>query len=120
MLMSGSVSRKTIGDKELRDLGTNLPFTREPDLGLALVVKSYLDELSNEPSKRQDITRWFNYVTDMEGDLQKAWKMWACVNAGVQAAETSIIGESVKKMFRNADKWLQEKIAAAAASNGLV
>ncbi len=79
MLMSGSVSRKTIGDKELRDLGTNLPFTREPDLGLALVVKSYLDELSNEPSKRQDITRWFNYVTDMEGDLQKAWKMWACV-----------------------------------------
>ncbi|TKA41326.1 hypothetical protein B0A54_06228 [Friedmanniomyces endolithicus] len=120
MLMSGSVSRKTIGDKELRDLGTSLPFTREPDLGLALVVKSYLDELSNEPAKRQDITRWFNYVTDMEGDLQKAWKLWACVNAGVQAAETNIIGESVKKMFRNADKWLQEKIAAAAAPNGLV
>ncbi|KAK0318338.1 hypothetical protein LTR91_010218 [Friedmanniomyces endolithicus] len=120
MLMSGSVSRKTIGDKELRDLGTSLPFTREPDLGLALVVKSYLDELSNEPAKRQDITRWFNYVTDMEGDLQKAWKLWACVNAGVQAAETNIIGESVKKVFRNADKWLQEKIAAAAAPNGLV
>ncbi|TKA73403.1 hypothetical protein B0A55_04286 [Friedmanniomyces simplex] len=119
MLMSGSVSRKTIGDKELRDLGVSLPFTREPDLGLALVVKSYLDELSNEPAKRQDITRWFNYVTDMEGDLQKAWKMWACVNAGVQAAETSIIGDSIKKMFKIADDWLQEKIAAA-ASNALV
>jgi len=93
MLMSGSVSRKTIGDKELRDLGTSLPFTREPDLGLALVVKSYLDELSNEPAKRQDITRWFNYVTDMEGDLQKAWKLWACVRPPLRrdTAATAIL-----------------------------
>ncbi|KAK3066399.1 hypothetical protein LTR53_017276, partial [Teratosphaeriaceae sp. CCFEE 6253] len=101
MLLSGSVSRRAtireVGHKLLADLGVSLPFMREPDLGLALVVKSYLDEMSNEPAKRQDITRWFNYVLDMEGDLQKAWKMWGCINTGVQAAETSIIPEQTKK-----------------------
>jgi hypothetical protein len=82
MLMSGVVARKLEPSNatQFKDLGSNLPFIREPDLGLALVVKSYLDEQSNEESKRQDISKWFSHVQDMEGDLDKAWKLWDCVS----------------------------------------
>jgi hypothetical protein len=86
LLMSGAVSRRLNGGsvkgnvQEWKDFGSNLPFIREPDLGLALVVKSYLDEQSNEQSKRQDIAKWFSHVQDMEGDLDKAWKLWDCVS----------------------------------------
>ena len=80
MLISGAVDRKVMKKGRMKELASKLPFIQEPDLGLALVVKSYLDEQSNEPSKRQDITKWFNYVLDLEGDLQKAWKLWTCVS----------------------------------------
>ncbi|KAK3680002.1 hypothetical protein LTR78_000379 [Recurvomyces mirabilis] len=111
MSISGAVDRKTIKKSSMKELASKLPFVQEPDLGLALIVKSYLDEQSNEPSKRQDITRWFNYVLDMEGDLEKAWKLWACVNAGVQSADTIVAQEAVKRSFQDADEWLQKKRA---------
>lgn len=78
MLVSNTASRD-LSPEDLTAFGCNLPFVREPDLGLSLVVKSYLDELSNEPSKRADITRWFNHAEDISGDLEKAWKMWGAV-----------------------------------------
>ena len=79
MLLSGSALR--LRDlKQYGDLGARLPFAREPDLGLALVVKSYLDELSNDTNRRADIKRWFNHALDIDGDLQKAWKMWGAVS----------------------------------------
>jgi hypothetical protein len=111
LLMSGAVSREsidggiTVGDynRQLTSLGCNLPFIREPDLGLALVVKSYLDEQSNEQSKRQDIGRWFSHVQDMDGDLEKAFKLWDCVSltsapcaafgCACPAVLTSIVGQ---------------------------
>lgn len=79
MLLSGVASRN-MAPKAYTDLGCSLPFAREPDLGLSLVVKSYLDELSNDPSRRSDIQRWFSHAVDIQGDLQKAWKMWAAVS----------------------------------------
>ena len=45
----------------------------------------------------------------MEGDLQKAWKMWECVNAGIQSADGEVANEATKKMFQGADDWLREK-----------
>ncbi|KAK5119019.1 hypothetical protein LTR62_000230 [Meristemomyces frigidus] len=111
MLMSGVFKRDAMSGKEMTEVGSQLPFVREPDLGLALIVKSFLDEQSNEPEKRQDVTRWFNYVTDMDGDLKKAWKLWACVNAGVQSADTIVASEAMKQSFRQADEWLQKKLA---------
>lgn len=79
MLLSGGADRD-LKVKQLTDLGVSLPFVREPDLGLALVVKSHLDELSNDSSRRSDITKWFNHATDIHGDLEKAWLMWEAVS----------------------------------------
>lgn len=78
MLMSGAVARD-VPPAQLTDLGAGLPFVKEPDLGLALVVKSYLDELSNDAARRSDITKWFNHAVDVQEDLSKAWKLWAAV-----------------------------------------
>lgn len=78
MLGSGAVSRQ-LKPTDYSDLGCNLPFVENPDLGLSLVVKSYLDELSNETNKRTDISRWFNHAYDVPHDLEKAWKMWGAV-----------------------------------------
>lgn len=80
MLLSGAVSRD-LKLPEYTDLGCNLPLLQEPDLGLALAVKSFLDEASNDSSKRADITLWFNHAHHIDGDLQKAWKMWGAVSA---------------------------------------
>jgi len=88
LFLSGAVDRG-LDNKQYTDLGANLPFVKEPDLGLSLVVKSYLDELSNEASKRTDISKWFNHAYNIEGDLQKAWKMWAAVSDGRLMAQTA-------------------------------
>lgn len=80
LFLSGSADRK-IQPSTLTEIGCDLPFVREPDLGLSLVVKSYLDELSNEPGRRSDVTKWFNHAIDVGGDLEKAWAMWEAVSA---------------------------------------
>jgi len=79
MFMSGAVSRE-VEPIVYTTVGANLPFVEEPDLGLSLVVKSYLDEASNDPNKRSDIERWFNHAYDIKGDLKKAWMMWGAVS----------------------------------------
>ena len=79
MFLSGAVDRK-LGSSDYSNLGASLPFIDEPDIGLALVVKSHLNELLNEPSKRTDIVRWFNHAQDIPGDLRKAWKLWDAVS----------------------------------------
>jgi hypothetical protein len=79
MAASGVVSRQ-LSPTDYTTLGAELPFVEEPDLGLSLVVKSFLDELSNEASKRSDISRWFNHAYDIPGDLEKAWNMWGAVS----------------------------------------
>lgn len=79
MAASGVVSRQ-LSPMDLTTLGAELPFVEEPDLGLSLVVKSFLDELSNEAGKRSDISRWFNHAYDIPGDLEKAWNMWEAVS----------------------------------------
>ena len=89
MFMSGAVSRELTPIVYTR-VGANLPFVEEPDLGLSLVVKSYLDELSNDPSKRSDIERWFNHAYDIKGDLKKAWKMWGAVSGLKSSVMTSV------------------------------
>lgn len=79
MLLSGAVSRDLL-PTELAALGASLPFLHEPDLGLALMVKSYLDELANDVGKRTDIRGWFSHATDLYGDLEKAWNLWDAVS----------------------------------------
>ena len=84
MLLSGVVDR-TLTNTAYTDLGASLPFVDEPDLGLGLIVKSYLDELSSESSKRQDISKWLPHALDIKGDLEKAWKLWSAVSPAIRS-----------------------------------
>lgn len=107
MLSASAVRLRDAAD--FIDIGANLPFGREPDLGLALVVKSHLDELSQDAGRRADISKWFNHALNIEQDLQKAWKMWSAINAGIQAADSAIVSSETKSDFQTADTWLQKK-----------
>ncbi|KJX95519.1 xpg i-region protein [Zymoseptoria brevis] len=108
MMLSGSAVR--IRDtSDYTDVGGRLPFGKEPDIGLALVVKSHLDELSNTPDRRSDIKRWFNHAHNIDADLQKAWTLWDAINAGIQAADSAIVNSETKNLFQNTDTWLQKK-----------
>jgi hypothetical protein len=76
IFMAASVKRDW-GNSAWTSLAASLPFVDEPDLGLGLVVKSYLDELSSP--NPADIRAWFHHIHDMEKNLQKAWSMWNAV-----------------------------------------
>lgn len=78
MLLKGAASRN-LKPTDYSDFGSQLGFLQQPDLGLSLVVKSYLDEINND--KQPDISKWFNHAADISGDLDKAWKMWGAVCA---------------------------------------
>lgn len=78
MLVSGAAERN-LTKAEYSDLGASLPFLNEPDIGLALVVKSHLDEQARPPGERTDVAKWFNHASDIQGDLEKAWEMWDAV-----------------------------------------
>ncbi|KAH9834259.1 xpg i-region protein [Teratosphaeria destructans] len=118
MLLSGTINR-SIAPEQLTNLGTSLPFVREPDVGLSLMVKSYLDVLSQDSEKRPDATAWFTHAISMHADLNKAWKMWDAINVGIQAADSSIVNNETRKLFKNADEWLEKKKAAAPTTNGV-
>lgn len=78
IFMAASVDRNWT-HKMYTDLGASLPFVTEPDVGLGLVVKSYLDELSS--NNRIKIQQWFAHVVDMDENLERAWSMWDAVSS---------------------------------------
>ena len=126
MFLAGSVKRQIGPPMMFTDLSFSLPFVNEPDAGLALLVKSYLDELSNDGRKKSNIADWFAHAQDIEGDLEKVWKLFEAVsllvptallawltavqiNAGIQSADSAIVNAETKRMFKNADEWLKRK-----------
>ena len=78
-LMLGGSAVRIRNNEEYIEVGGRLPFLKEPDLGLALVVKSYLDELCQPPERRTDVRKWFSHAEDIDGDIGKAWKLWSAV-----------------------------------------
>lgn len=79
MLLSGAVDR-TLPNRAYMDVAASLPLLAEPDIGLALNVKCYLDELSQQHEKRQNVDSWFVHAEDTKGDREKAWKLWGAVS----------------------------------------
>lgn len=80
LMLAGSAVRIR-NNEEYIEVGGRLPFLKEPDLGLALVVKSYLDELCQPPERRADVKKWFSHAEDIDGDIGRAWKLWSAVCA---------------------------------------
>nr|POF14011.1 protein mkt1 [Quercus suber] len=116
MFLSSAVNRK-LPSTAITKLASAFPLEQEPDLGLSLLVKSYLDELSNTTTTT-DISKWFVHASDIQADLDKAWKLWAAVNAGVQAADSSIVNNETRRVFKNTDDWLQQKLDGVPRTNG--
>lgn len=79
LMLVGSAVRVR-DNEEYTELGGRLPFLKEPDLGLALVVKSYLDELCQPPERRTDVRKWFIHADNIDEDIERAWKLWGAVS----------------------------------------
>lgn len=79
MFLAGSVRRQIGPPKMFSDLAFELPFVNEPDAGLALLVKSFLDELSNDSARktpRECVAEWFVHAHNIDEDLEKVWNLF--------------------------------------------
>ncbi|GAB7363951.1 hypothetical protein MBLNU230_g4513t1 [Neophaeotheca triangularis] len=120
MFLSGGVKRH-LGIKTYPALAYILPLGKEPDLGLGLAVKSYLDELSTQTNRPANVSQWFPHSIDFSGDLQKAWKLFDAVNFGLQAAaKAGLVKKDVGELFEGANTWLHAKLKAAPPDSGYV
>lgn len=78
MYLSNTVER-TWKKKAYKDVAASLPFLNEPDVGLALVVKTHLEEQVSDKAAKH-VGQWFIHASDIDGDLSKAWKLWDAVS----------------------------------------
>jgi hypothetical protein len=51
--------------------------------------------------------KMFSFATDFEGDLDKAFRLWDAVYAGVKEAGNLIDGED-RQVFDEANKWVAD------------
>jgi hypothetical protein len=79
LFLSNAVDRK-LEVKTYTDVAASLPLVEEPDIGLALIVKCYLDELCQPPDKRSNPFAWFPHAVDIPEDLEKVWRLWGAVS----------------------------------------
>lgn len=82
MFLSGCANRD-LTKAQYCELGATMPLAREPDLGLALLVKNHLDEQCRPAEERSYLEKWFQQVIDIPGNLSKAWGLWDAVSTVV-------------------------------------
>ncbi|KAH8144938.1 uncharacterized protein LAJ45_11059 [Morchella importuna] len=112
LLMNGDAERDR-GD--LTELGLRLPFIDEVSAGLGIAVKTYLDELSNEPEptteeakqrQKEKLPKMFAQAVDIVADVALAFKVWDAMVVGVKVLQKEgVLGEEANA-FLAADKWL--------------
>ncbi|KAI9759230.1 MAG: hypothetical protein M4579_002518 [Chaenotheca gracillima] len=98
--------------KDWTDLGLALPFLDDPDYGLGIAMKMYLDEVAQYPidnntaadaSARKEMKikgnrDWFPEVNDLPGDLEKGFRLFDAIFQAVKVAG---------KEVTNGDRWVQ-------------
>jgi hypothetical protein len=124
LMTSGSVVR--VRDYvEYTNLGAQLPFRNEPDAGLAIIVKTHLEEQLNSGDKA-DISKWFGIAVDVEGDLAKAWKIWDAVCiitfSFFAFGRSGFFPPSQRHVFTNSNGFFQIQIneGVQAADSGII
>lgn len=85
---------------------------------LSIAVKSYLDELCNDPDptsaeakqrmKETAATRYFPQSVDLISDLHTAFELWDAVYEGVKTSG-GLLKESEKKQWNEANEWLSAR-----------
>ncbi|KAF2396824.1 hypothetical protein EJ06DRAFT_533556 [Trichodelitschia bisporula] len=113
LLLNGDATRDE--DKDLTDLGLDLPFLLHNDCGLGLAVNSYLDEVSNaaDPSapetkkaaKTKGSQVLFLYSLDYAVDIDKAFALWDAVYKGLKTAGDMFPHQTV---FDDANEFLSK------------
>ncbi|KAF3037246.1 hypothetical protein E8E12_006634 [Didymella heteroderae] len=114
MFLTGCCDRKT----SQKSLITKLPFLLPNNCALGIGVKSYLDELTNDPdptsheSKARVIetvsTRYFPQSVDFEHDLRTAFSLWDAIFAGVKGSGNKISQQN-KTLWIETNDWLKER-----------
>lgn len=115
MALTGCCHRESI---PWRTLVTKLPFHLPNNCALGIGVKSYFDELTNDPeptskeSKERVIetvsTRYFPQSEAFEHDLRTAFSLWDAVFAGVKGSGNKISQQN-KTLWTETNDWLQER-----------
>ncbi|KAI9763500.1 MAG: hypothetical protein M1835_007801, partial [Candelina submexicana] len=102
LLLNGDAERDR---DDWEELGLELPFIDDNDCALGIAVKSYLDELAvyDDPGseaaknavKAKGTTDWIPNSVDFVGDLDRAFRLWDAIYAGVKVAGKEIQGGEV-------------------------
>jgi hypothetical protein len=114
MFLSGCCDRKL----DPSSLVTKLPFLLPNNCALGIGVKSYLDELTNDPdptsseSKARVIetvsTRYFPQSIDFDRDLRTAFSLWDAIYAGVRVSGNNV-STANKKLWTETNDWLRDR-----------
>ncbi|KAI9838145.1 MAG: hypothetical protein M1837_002640 [Sclerophora amabilis] len=117
LLLNGDADRNR---DDWTDLGLELPFLDDHDYGLGIAVKMYLDEVAQYSSdnstpasegvrkemKERGNRDWFPQVENLEGDLDRAFRLFDAIFQGVKVA-----GKEVKNgnHWAQVDTWLADR-----------
>ncbi|BFZ59465.1 hypothetical protein YB2330_000475 [Saitoella coloradoensis] len=94
------------------EVSARLPLGKEVNAGLGVVVQAYLDETTSAEvsGAKETLTKLFPGAVDVFGDVQRAFKLWDAVVAGVKAAhKDGIVGGYLLGNFEAADEWLKSR-----------
>jgi hypothetical protein len=94
-----------------------LPFLLPNNCALSIAVKSYLDDLLNDPNPTAPetkvrvvevaSTRYFPQSTNFSGDLKAAFTLWDAIHAGVKSGAP--MPEATQQLWKETDQWLQAR-----------
>ncbi|CAN6643242.1 post-transcriptional regulator Mkt1p [Trichomonascus vanleenenianus] len=100
-------------DSDWSRLVAAMPFAKLPNAATGIATKSFLDEVASGSSvtdARDGLADMFKQAVNVPQDIQRAFKLWDCVNAGVKkASELGLIDAAQAKEFAAADDWLKGK-----------
>ncbi|OAL71144.1 hypothetical protein A7D00_4807 [Trichophyton violaceum] len=113
LLLSGDANRDR---DDWTDLSLSLPFIDDNDCGLAIAVRTYLDDLPQEPEPTTEAIReevrakgkeWFQHSHSFSENLDMSFHLWDAVFKAIQAANKEP-GVDIK-VWNEANQWLSSR-----------
>ncbi|KGQ01780.1 hypothetical protein PAAG_11503 [Paracoccidioides lutzii Pb01] len=112
LLLNGDADRERT---DWTDLGLSLPFIDDNNCGLGIAVRTYLDDLPQQPEPTSPRVRaevkskgkeWFQHSDSFSGNLDMAFNLWDAVYQATQNAGTEF---KDAKFWEETNKWLTER-----------
>lgn len=93
-----------------------LPFSREPDIGLGIAIRTFFDddEVSNDKQTRASKLEAFPetfvpFATHLKEDFRIAVDFFGSLNAGVQSVDSKSLSPEVKTAWAKAQAYLDAR-----------